>query len=311
MASRSAKKVLVTGASGFIGSHTLSPLLDRDYDIHAVSFNSTGTPLPGVTWHHCDLFNPSSVATLIQATRPTHLLHLAWSMVPGGMAEPREHLRWLRASVELVRRFQLSGGRRMVVAGSCAEYDWQCGHCVEDVTPLTDESAYGICKSTLGMICEDYSSSLECGGAWARPFFVYGPGERVPRFVASIVSALVRRKHAHCLHGEPSRDFLHVADVASAFAALVDSDVSGTVNIGSGRPVPLKTIAEYIARRLDATDLLQVGGRESGRHEPPLVYADVTRLTQQVGWLPAYDLERGLDDTIAWWQRQLKVKGVA
>lgn len=311
MASRSAKTVLVTGASGFIGSHVLSPLLARDYNIHAVSSKTIGTPLPGVTWHRCDLFDPGSVATLLQATRPTHLLHLAWSMVPGGTAKPREHLRWLRASVELLRRFQQSGGRRVVVAGSCAEYDWQCGYCVEDVTPLTDESAYGMCKSALGMICEDYSSSLESGSAWARPFFVYGPGERVPRFVASIVSALVRRQHAHCLHGEKSRDFLHVADVASAFAALLDSDVRGTVNIGSGRPVPLRTIAEYIARRLDAADLLQIGRRESRRNEPLLLYADVSRLTQQVGWLPAYDLERGLDHTIAWWQRRLQAEGVA
>jgi nucleoside-diphosphate-sugar epimerase len=307
----SAKKVLVTGASGFIGGHILPALLDAGYDIHAVSFKTRGTPLPGVTWHHCDLFNPSSVASLIQTNRPTHLLHLAWSMVPGGMAEPREHLRWLRASVELVRRFQSSGGRRMVVAGSCAEYDWQCGRCVEDVTPLTDESAYGMCKSTLGMICADYSSSLECGGAWARPFFVYGPGERVPRFVASIVSALIRRQHAHCLHGDKSRDFLHVADVASALVALLDSDVRATVNIGSGRPVQLTAIARYIARRLDATDLLLVGRGESEHDDSPVVYADVTRLTEQVGWLPSYDLERGLDDTIAWWQQQLKVEGVA
>ena len=100
--------------------------------------------------------------------------------------------------------------------------------------------------------------------------------------------------------------------VASAFVALLGSDVRGTVNIGSGRPVQLTAIAQYIARRLDATDLLLVGRRASGRDEPPLVYADVTRLTQHVGWQPSYDLERGLDDTIAWWQQQqLKVEGVA
>ena len=95
---------------------------------------------------------------------------------------------------------------------------------------------------------------------------------------------------------------MHVQDVAVAFAALLDSDVEGAVNIASGNPVALKEIVGTIANLLGRSDLVQLGAIPSSRDEPVLLTADTDRLTSEVGWTPRYDLESGLTQTIEWWK---------
>src|SRR5579862_9330145 len=116
--------VLVTGATGFIGQKCLTGLDGKYEEIHAVC---RGIPKPSggsVHWHSTDLFDESRVSQLVREVRPTHLLHLAWITNPGEYWNSVENARWLLASAHLVHQFALQGGKRIAVAGSCAEYDW-------------------------------------------------------------------------------------------------------------------------------------------------------------------------------------------
>ena len=115
------RRVLVTGATGFIGRHSLPLLVSRGYDVHAVTARPSMSVEPGVTWHHADLLAPDASDAVCAAVRPTGLLHFAWSLVPSGSAAPAENLRWVESTLELVRQFERHGGVRAVVAGSCAE----------------------------------------------------------------------------------------------------------------------------------------------------------------------------------------------
>ena len=305
------KRVLVTGGTGFIGRHSLDPLIARGYSVHAVSSKDVAAGQPDVVWHRADLFDATAVKALLHTVRPTHLLHFAWSVVPGGMAAPVENFRWVQATLELVRRFEECGGKRAVLAGSCAEYDWRHGYCVEGVTPLVPRSFYGVCKNAAWSVSDAYSREQDLSLAWGRIFFVYGPHEALPRYVPSIMSSLINGDIARCSHGEQLRDYLHVADVAHAFVALLETDVRGAVNIASGQPVRLREIAEHVARRLGRPDLLKLGALPTAPDDPPLLVADVRRLADAVGWRPRHTLATGLDDTIAWWTlRATQVRGL-
>jgi nucleoside-diphosphate-sugar epimerase len=100
------------------------------------------------------------------------------------------------------------------------------------------------------------------------------------------------------------RDFLYVEDVGDALAALLDSDVAGPVNIGSGVPVSVKDLVMCIAARLGRPDLVRLDVLPTRPDEPTRLVADVRRLTDEVRWRPARDLGEGVDRSIAWWRRR-------
>ena len=119
--------VLVTGGSGFIGSHCLEPLAAAGFDVHAVQSSGPSREGPRVTWHTTNLLVESEVELLVEAVQPTHLLHLAWFATPGVFPTAAINAHWAEASLMLVRRFAECGGRRVVSAGTSYEYDWQYG----------------------------------------------------------------------------------------------------------------------------------------------------------------------------------------
>lgn len=294
-------RVLVTGATGFIGRQCIEPLRAKGYEVHAVSARQHAENR-AVNWHRADLLDVGQCNELVSEVQPTHLLHFAWYAVPGEYWTSAENLRWVQASLELMRAFVASGGKRLVMAGTCAEYDWGFGHCSEDSTPLVPATLYGTCKHATQMMLASWSRQSGVSGAWGRVFSLYGPHEHPARLVASVIAALLRGEEVSCENGSLIRDYLHVADVASAFVALLDSDLEGPVNIGSGTGVALKDIAEKIGVKIGRPELIRLGARPSPVGAPPLLIADTARLSR-TGWSPSFDLDAGLDDTIAWWQK--------
>jgi nucleoside-diphosphate-sugar epimerase len=302
---------LVTGASGFIGRHCLPLLVDAGFEVHAVSSRASSGPGPAaVCWHQADLLDTKQARALVDRLRPSHLLHLAWYAVPGKYWTAPENTAWLNASMELLRAFSAAGGRRFVVAGSCAEYDWNHGEsrgvCNEATTPLAPATPYGAAKHALHAGLSSLSSgSSGLSGAWGRIFFLYGPHEQRERLVPSVIRALLAGKPALCTHGEQLRDFLHVADVADAFVSLLESTATGAFNIGSGTPVAIRDIAHLIGAKLNSTGLLRLGALPSRDGDPPLLVADVGRLRRALGWQPRFSLDRGLDHAIEWWKLEM------
>ena len=299
-------RVLVTGATGFIGRHTLSPLIALGYEVHAVSSKHVDEVLPAdVRWYQCNLLDDKDRSSLMSKVRPTHLLHLAWYAVLVIFWRSKENFRWLEASISLVRYFREHGGQRVVMAGTCAEYDWDYGYCSEAVTPCSPQTPYGVCKNALQEVLKSYCSEEGLSCAWGRVFFLYGPGEHPDKLVASVISSLLRGEVAKCSHGNQIRDFLHVEDVASAFAELLHSDVEGTVNIASGNPVSIRDMVIAAADTLSACERVEFSSLPAPENEPPLLVGDVKRLCAEVGWTPNLDIHSGILNTVAWWKKQL------
>ena len=202
----------------------------------------------------------------------------------------------------LLRIFQKTGGERVVMAGTCAEYDWKFGYCSEHVTPLAPSSLYGTCKNAMQHLLKDFSRETRLSSAWGRIFFLYGPHENPNRLVSSVILILIHNKVAACSHGNQIRDFLHVKDVASAFVSLLMSNVDGPVNIASGKPIALKEVILSIADKLGKKNLVKFGALPQKENEPSVLFGDTKRLFSEVIWQPQYDIDGGIRETIDWWK---------
>jgi len=309
-------RVLVTGATGFIGTHTLAPLLSAGLEVHALSARPAAAKLPRevakeVSWHRADLLVPQAASRLLSEVRPSHLLHLAWFTRPGAFWSAPENLDWVAASLALLRAFGEYGGRRAVLAGTCAEYSWgRHTHCVEDIatrrgTPTCPATLYGAAKHGLHVVAEGWARQAGVALAWGRIFHLYGPGERPERLVAGVARALLRGEPAPCTPGAQVRDFLYAPELGAAFAALLRSEVTGSLNMASGEPVSVAEVVSAVAVAAQRPELLRLGALPGNPAEPERLTADVGRLREEVGWAPSLDLREGARLTVSWWRQAL------
>lgn len=298
------KKVLLTGATGFIGHHCLEPLKARDYEVHAVSSKPMKSGANGVYWHQANLLEPGAAKAQLAEVKPTHLLHLAWFVVPGKLITAPENFAWVRASMELVQEFAAQGGKRLTVCGSGYEYDWNYGYCSEKLTPAVPNTVYGSCKQALNVLVQSFAAQNALSAAWGRVFFLYGPNEHPQRLVSSVILSLLKGEPAKCSHGRQIRDYMHVQDVADGIVALLDSEVTGSVNVSSGQATTLREIVLTVGRVLEKPELIQLGAIPARANDTPLVVGENLRLLNEVGWKQQFDLEAGLRQTIDWWKTQ-------
>ncbi len=294
-------RLLITGGTGFIGEPAVRLARERFGEVHAAA-RSPGA-VPGVRYHRCDLLASGAAAQLVEAIRPTHLLHLAWIATPGAFWTAPENHRWVEASQQLLFAFARCGGTRVVFAGTCAEYDWAAGGvCREFATLTRPQTLYGKCKQALAGWATTFGRSRRVGVSWARLFWMYGPREHPARLVPSVARAVLAGVPAPQTAGAQRRDFLHVEDVASALVALTASELTGPVNVGSGEAVAVRTVVGTVARACGRPELVPAHDRPTPAGEPPLVVADTARLRDELGWRPRFDLAAGLEHAVEWWR---------
>lgn len=295
------KRVLVTGASGFIGRHSLPHLAACGFEVHAVAHKGSLPECGSTVWHRTDLLDGGSIHKLLAEVAPTHLLHFAWYAEPGKYQQSEDNLRWCQAGLDLLQAFAASGGRRAVFAGTCFEYDFAYGCCSEALTPCVPSTRYGASKLALAQLVARFPPA-GLSTAWGRIFHLYGPYEHPNRLVSSAILSMLKGERARCTHGLQVRDFMHVDDVASAFVALLDSAVAGIVNIGSGEPATIRALVSTIARSMGVPEAIDFGAISVPRNDPPVLIPDVRRLRDEVRWAPRWSLEAGLASSICWWR---------
>ncbi len=297
------KKVLITGASGFIGRECLSLLTDLNYEVYALTSKTPSFFLENVQWIKFDLLKDFSIDDLLKKIKPSHLLHLAWVTTPGKLWEAKENLDWLELSTHLIEAFARNGGKRAVLAGTCAEYDWTAEEFSEEKTACRPSTFYGYSKLNLFLRLQSLAKQTGLSQAWGRVFYLYGPHEHPQRFVPSMINGILQQKLIPCSHGNQIKDYLHVYDVSSAFVKILTSDIQGAINIGSGFGVSLREIINEITSKLGGENLIQYGTFSPLSSDPHSLIANASRLQNEIKWAPTYTLKKGLYQTIDWWKR--------
>lgn len=288
------KRVLVTGASGFIGRETLVPLAARGFEVCRVVPTPAGAASP--TAHLCDLLS-GDLERLMGEAAPTHLLHLAWFVGPGFWTSPLNDA-WASASIRLLGAFAASGGRRAVIAGSCAEYDWSCETLSERLTPLRPRTPYGRAKAELYEAATATAARSGVSIGWGRIGFPFGPFDRPGRLVSAAIDRMSASETLDCSEGRQVRPFIHVEDVAAALVQLLDSGVEGAVNIASDESASVRQMVEWVCEALGVHGLARFGALPTSADEPARLTAEVRRLYDEVGFRPRSGLREAVARTV-------------
>ena len=296
------KKILLTGASGFIGSHVLTELLQRGYRVHAVVHSGAMPPHPGVIVHQLDLLDAAAVESFMAEQQFTHLLHLAWYV--GRKCHIHElNMDWLAASLFLLKSFAHNGGIHFLGAGSCSEYEYRYGLLRENETPTNPGVLYGNAKNTLFHVASVYCAQAGMHFQWSRIFNCYGPREKARRLMPSVILSCLRGEEVRVSDCMNFLDYLHVGDTARGIVDVFESELTGAVNICSGKPVQLRSIVKSIAELTDFDGVI-LWGAVPAAFDYEVVVGDNHKL-QSIGWQPQYDLISGLQDTINYWKKHV------
>ena len=282
-------KVLLTGASGFLGRYVVE-LLSRQGIDTVVAGRQQPQCVCAANFLQVDLLSPVNFQELVESSGATHLLHMAWYAEHGRYWTSPLNLRWVDATVRLTEAFCLAGGLKVVLAGSCAEYDWSYGYCRESNTPLDPVTLYGTAKDATRRLVAAVCSVHRVPCAWGRIFLPYGPGEDSRRLIPALIEVFEGKRPPFGVNAKAFRDFLHAEDVASGFLTLLQGEAVGAFNICSAQPVQIAEVVRMLAQSRNADPQLVLGLSTERPGEPSLLVGDNQKLTA-LGWHAKYELD--------------------
>ncbi len=276
-------RVLVTGGAGFLGRQIVAALRARGAAVAAPARSSA------------DLLRPEGRQAAVAGARAPTLVHAAWVTRPGVYRDSPENLDWVAATLDLAGRFAAAGGRRFVLVGSCAEYDWSLppGTKWTEERPCRPATVYGAAK----LLAWTMLAGMPLAVANARVFWPIGPHEHAARLLPSMLRAVRSACPLDIGPAALTRDLLDVRDAGGAIAGLALSDAEGVVNIGSGIALRLDRLAAAVGD--PQARLLRLGARPLPAGEPLHMVADAARLGAITGIAPRYSLARTIADSRA------------
>lgn len=290
-------KVLLTGATGFLGRYVCDCLAQHGIETVVIS-NLRRPEAHGFSSITSDLLAETDFDSLVEQAGATHLLHLAWYAEHGKYWSSPLNLRWVEATIRLVEAFCEAGGQHVVAAGPCAEYDWSVdGPYSEDTAPLNAATLYGVTKDASHRLSRGICNQKNVRLSWGRVFMPYGPGDEDNRFIPSLIDVFAGRRAAFGINASAYRDFLYASDVAEGFLTLLQSGEDRAYNISSGQGDLLGDVVKELAKLSggDPSDILRLRTERPG--EPTHLIGDNANI-RMLGWRAQVSLQAGLSQTV-------------
>lgn len=310
------REVLVTGATGFIGSHLTRKLVSMGADVHIFARGNSNLwrivdIMSKINIHTIDLNDYGKVSKKVLTIRPDIVYHLAAYGVDYNKQAPQLLFKTnVNATILLLEAVSKCKLSKFVVAGSCFEYGDVAGPIYED-TPLNPVNLYGVSKAAEVMVTKIMAEKFGIPYIVCRPFGIYGPYESLNRVIPYLFLSIIAKKPVRLTGGKQIRDYIYVEDVAEAFIKAGFSKVAGhIVNICSGEPVTLKKLVHSAIEVTGIKPDTEWGAIPYRQDEMWSLIGDNTSAKRILRWEPRTPLEVGLKRTYEWFRenRNLYIK---
>lgn len=299
-------RCLVTGASGFLGSHLVRELLALKHEVVILLRPQAQTRriedcLGRVFIVRGSLENIQGLTEVLHHNPVEAAFHLAWS---GVTAEHRNGTAQVMSNVvrslDLWQVLQQTNCKIFAGVGSQAEYGPYSGALREDL-PTAPVTVYGAAKLALGILLKQLCEQSGMRFVWFRLLSSYGPNDDERHMVPSLIRSLLRGEKPSLTAGEQVWDYLYVTDAVRALCASLDSETAGIFNLGSGTSCVLRDFISHIRDVINPALPLGFGEVPYRPDQVMNLTADITRLKQATGWSPQISMEEGIRRTVEWY----------
>ena len=312
----SGKRILITGATGFVGACLLHRLVSLGFDVHIITRAVSNKwrirdILKDVTEHDVDLWDSTSTEALVAEIRPNIIYHLAaYAAYPFQQDVLQTIHTNVLGTVNLLNACVKYGFDSFINTGSSSEYGQKKAP-MKETDLLEPNSLYAVTKSAATQYCEFIGKSKGLPVATLRLFSVYGYYEEPSRLIPTVVKACLKKKNPELSSGAPVRDFVFVDDIIDLYLKLAErKDLNGIIlNAATGTQHSVGEVVDTCIR-LSKADVHPLWGSVPGRSWDTNIWvADIERTRTFLNWEPRYNLESGLQKTLDWFREHLDLYG--
>lgn len=309
------KKILVTGASGFVGACLARDLLDRGNEVHLFLRGSSDIwrlqdRIREFHVHNLDLAEAEKVAAAVSSIKPEKVFHLATYGAYPHQNDAHLSVRTnLLGTMNLIDACKKYAGAIMNVSSS-SEYGIKARP-MSEKDMLEPNSVYGVTKAAATLYCRYMAQEMNVPITTFRIFAAYGYYEDKKRLIPSMIVPFLKGKSPQLSSPRNVRDFIFIEDIIDALEyAAARPELSGEIfNLGTGKQHTLAEIASTVKEITCSSQDVVWGAVEKKRVEPEMWVADMAKTEKKMGWMPKHDIKSGLAKTVSWFEKNLDIYG--
>ena len=309
------KRVIITGATGFVGANLARLLLRDGHELHLlVRRNYTAwrieTIRPDVQIHEIDLNDSDKLNNLVKQIHPDWIFHLAAYGAYSSQNDLRNMIQTnFMETVNLVEACLKTDFEAFINTGSSSEYGFK-NHAPDETEWLEPNSYYAVTKASASLYCRYVAHSQGLKIITLRLYSVYGPWEESTRLIPTLVMRGLQGKLPPLVNPDVCRDFVYVDDVCQAYHIAAGSDKAerGSIyNVGTGVQTSMREVVEAAKHLMDITDEPEWGTMPDRHWSTNIWVADNHKIREELSWQPSYYFEAGLSQTIRWFRNNPEV----
>ncbi|MBQ8983599.1 MAG: SDR family oxidoreductase [Lachnospiraceae bacterium] len=315
------KKILVTGADGFIGSHLVETLMQEGYDVKAFtlynSFNTWGwldtfskEKLDNIEIFSGDVRDPNAVATAMKDVDA--VMHLAALIaIPYSYYAPDSYVDTnIKGTLNVLQAARNQGGKRVLVTSTSEVYGTAKYVPIDEHHPFQGQSPYSATKIGADRLAESFFRAFDLPVTIVRPFNTFGPRQSARAVIPTIITQLLSGKEEIKLGSlSPTRDFNYVKDTARGFLEIYKSDktIGEEINIATQKEISIGDLAEELIRQINpnAKVICDEERLRPDKSEVERLLGSNQKIKNLTEWQPRYSFEEGLAETIEFLKNNL------